>query len=317
MTSSAASNGLHDKSPLRRSFEQAIILRITVCSAWMARLLPLRLLQIIANGIGALIYRLLAKRRVIAMENLRIILGDRYTERERAQILSFSVRNTAKTMLELLKLPWLSDTQFDRFITVSGAEHLKSAAAAGNGVILITAHFGNWEALPAVVSRCGLHLSVIARDSSNPGTARIINHSRELLGSKVLPRESVRSMLQVLRSGGGLGILPDQHAERGGIMVPFMGHPAITPGGPAALALRTGAAVVPGFARRTPDDRLEIDILPPIEMPATGDSDADILEGTRRINEVIGEQIREHPEQWMWMHRRWRVEAEDAEAGPQ
>ena len=124
MTSSAASNGLHDKSPLRRSFEQAIILRITVCSAWMARLLPLRLLQIIANGIGALIYRLLAKRRVIAMENLRIILGDRYTERERAQILSFSVRNTAKTMLELLKLPWLSDTQFDRFITVSGAEHL-------------------------------------------------------------------------------------------------------------------------------------------------------------------------------------------------
>jgi KDO2-lipid IV(A) lauroyltransferase len=113
-------------------------------------------------------------------------------------------------------------------------------------------------------------------------------------------------MLRVLRDGEILGILPDQHTERGGIWLPFMGRLASTATGPATLAQRTGSAIVPGFARRTEDDSLDVYFLPPIDVPDTGDRAADIRRGTEMVNEVLGEQISRYPEQWMWMHRRWR-----------
>lgn len=306
MSLSAASSRLHDKSPLRRKTEQLVIRWVTGFFALLARLLPLEVLHDIGDAAGSLLYCLLRPRREIGMANLEMILGDRYDVHERARIVSFSIRNMAKTMLELMKVPWMSEEEMARFAPVRGEEHLREAAEAGDGVIVITAHFGNWELLAASIARLGYDLSVIARDANDADTANIINRSRESAGEEVLPRESVRQMLRVLRDGDVLGILPDQHANRGGVWLPFMGHPACTATGPATLAQRTGAKIVPGFARRTEDNRLDVYFLPPIEIPDTGDRETDIRRGTEMVNEVLGEQIRKYPEQWVWMHRRWR-----------
>ncbi|MBD3293030.1 MAG: hypothetical protein GF393_08910 [Armatimonadia bacterium] len=306
MNASAASSRLHDKSPLRRKTEQLVIRWVTGFFALLARLLPLEVLQDIGDATGSLLFCLLRPRREIGMANLEKILGDRYDVHERARIINFSMRNMAKTMLELMKVPWLTEEETERFAPVRGVEHLREAAAAGEGVIIVTGHFGNWEVLAASISRLGYDLSVIARDANDPDTASIINRSRERAGEEVLPRESVRQMLRILRGGDVLGILPDQHANRGGIWVPFMGHPACTATGPATLAHRTGAKIVPGFARRTEDDRLDVYFLPPVEIPDTGDREADIRRGTEMVNDAIGGQIRRYPEQWVWMHRRWR-----------
>ena len=317
MSSSAASSRLHDKSRLRRRTEQLVIRWVTWSFAALARVLPLSWLHGIGNAVGAVLYRLLRPRREIAMANLAATLGDRFDERERRRIVSFSVRSMAKTMLELLKAPWMREEQMERFAPARGVEHLTRAVEAGNGVIVITGHFGNWELLAATIARLGYRLSVIARDANDPDTADIINRSRERAGEAVLPRESVREMLRILRDGDLLGILPDQHADRGGVWLDFMGRPACTATGPATLAQRTGAAIVPGFARRTEDDTLDVYFLPAIEMPDTGDRERDIREGTQRVNDVLGEQIALHPEQWVWMHRRWREPPEEVarEAG--
>lgn len=318
MNSSDASSRLHDKSPLRRKTEQRVIRWVTGFFALLARLLPLEDLHRIGDAVGSLLLCILRPRREIAMANLEKIFGDRYDEWERARIVSFSVRNMAKTMLELLKVPWMSDEELREFAPARGVEHLERAAEGGDGVIVITGHFGNWELLAASAARLGYPPSVIARDANDPDTADIINRSREMAGETVLPRESVREMLRTLREGGIIGILPDQHTERGGIWLPFMGHLACTATGPATLAHRTGASIVPGFARRTEDDRLDVYILPPIEIPDTGNREADIRRATKMINEVLGEQIDRYPEQWVWMHRRWRtppaeIAAEQAE----
>ena len=306
MSSSDASSRLHDKSPLRRKTEQLVIRWITGAAALLARVLPLRSLQALGNAMGSLLFRLLKPRREIALANLERVFGDRYDRRERERIINFSVRNMAKTMLELLKAGWLSEEQLREFVQIRGEEHLRQAVERGKGVVVITGHFGNWELLAATIGRLGYDLAVIARDANDQNTANIINRAREAAVAEVLPRESVREMLRVLREGKILGILPDQHTERGGIWLPFMGHLACTAPGPATLAQRTGSPIVPAFARRTEDDRLDLYFLPPIEVPDTGDRQQDIRTATRLINDALSAEIMAHPEQWIWMHRRWR-----------
>ena len=315
MSSSAASSRLHDKSPLRRRTEQLVIRWVTGFFALLARLLPLSVLHDIGDAVGSLLYCILRPRREIAMANLARVFGDRFDRWERARIVNFSVRNMAKTMLELLKVPWMSEEELRDFAPVRGVEHLRRAAEGEGGAIVVTGHFGNWEVLAASIARLGYDLSVIARDANDQDTANIINRSREMAGEQVLPRESVRQMLRTLREGKLIGILPDQHTERGGVWLPFMGHPACTATGPATLAHRTGATIVPGFARRTESDHLDVYFLPPIDLPDTGDREEDIRRGTEMVNEVLGEQISRYPEQWVWMHRRWREPPADIAAG--
>ncbi|MGC9319698.1 MAG: lysophospholipid acyltransferase family protein [Armatimonadota bacterium] len=305
---------LHDKAPWRRKLEQLALRWLTRGFAAAARLLPLRWLQGIGNAAGWLIYHLMSARRRLALDNIRRALGDRLTERQRRQAVLASMRNMAKTMLELLKLPAMSEQELAELAPFQGEEHLRRAARAGMGVIVVTPHFGNWEILAARIAQLGYRVSVVARDANDPATARIINRCRESAGERVLERDQVREMLRTLRNGGLLGILPDQHGGEMGIWIDFMGHPASTVTGPASLAAHTGATIVPAFARRTEDEHIDIYVLPPLQLPDTGDREGDVRRTTQMINDVFTQQIRAHPEQWLWMHKRWRTPPQDLDA---
>lgn len=305
---------LHEKTPLRRKTEQVIIRWATGACALVARALPMRWLRALGNAVGWVIYHALRTRRELAMDNLRRVLGDRLDDRERARVVLASVRNMTKTMLELLKLPAISAERLERLVPVSGEENLREAVEGGRGVIVVTPHFGNWELLAARARQMGYRLSVVARDANDPATAGIITHARETFGTRVLERDELRTMLRTLADGEVLGILPDQHGGEAGVWLDFMGRPASTVTGPAALAVRTGAAVVPGFGLRTEDEDVHVRFLPALEIPDTGDRDEDVRRLTQRINDVLGEQIMRHPEQWLWMHNRWRTPPQDLDA---
>ncbi len=281
--------------------------------AALARELPLESVHRFGEIAGWLIYRLGPKRRRLADRNLALCFGDRFDAAQRARITLHSVQNLAKTMLELLRLPAMSEREWEEQVTVRGQEHVEAVLAEGRGVILATAHFGNWELVAATCVRLGWEGQVVARDANDRPTAQVINSAREGAGVKVLAREDIREMLRTLKAGKFLGILPDQHAKSGGIWLDFLGRPASTFTGPATLARRTNAAIIPCFGSRRPDETIDVYFLPPLQVPHTDDRNADIRQATQALNDVLGNEIRKHPEQWLWTHDRWRTPPDSGE----
>ena len=295
------------KSRLRRKLEQLLMRWAAHGFAALARQLPLESVHRFGNIAGWLLYKLAPKRRRLADRNLALCFGDRFDADQRAHIALQSVQNLAKTMLELLRLPVMSDREWEEQVTVRGHEHVEAVRAEGRGVILAAPHFGNWEVVAATSVRLGWEGQVVARDAKDRPTAQVINSARNGAGVKVLAREEIREMLRTLKRGDFLGIVPDQHAKSGGIWLDFLGRPASTFTGPATLARRTNAAIVPCFGRRRPDETIDVHFLPALEVPHTDDRDADISGATQTLNDILGSEITRHPEQWLWVHDRWRT----------
>lgn len=304
------------KSKWRRALERVLTRASAALFAVLVRLLPLGALRRVADAVAWLIGVLTPSRRRIAIENMRRVFGDRYSARQYRALVAEVTRGLCRTMVELLKCPYLSAEQIRALVQPQGLEHLQAALAQGRGAILVTAHFGNWELMGAMLGAYGLPLTVIARDSQERLTASLINRARESHGTEVLARDDARSMLRALRANRILGILPDQHAADNSIIVEFLGRPAATAVGVATLAARTGAPVVPGFCIRRPDGRFDAVFYPPLALTDSGDREADIRANTILVNQVLEAQIRAHPEQWLWLHRRWKVDPSPTAAGP-
>ena len=301
------------KSRFRRSLERGVTRAVSGASAMLVRVLPLSALRRLADGTAWLIRKLAPSRQRVAMDSMRRVFGAHYSEREYCALAAEVTRGICRTMVELLKSPYLSPEQRGWLVQASGLEHMREALAQGRGVILLTAHFGNWELMGPLLTSQGWPVSVVARDSGEAFTASLINRAREAHGLEVLEREDPRGMLRALRAGRILAILPDQHAAGGGIVVDFLGRPASTAVGVATLAARTGALVVPGFCSRRPDGTFDAVFYPALELVNTGDREADVRANTILANRAIEEQILADPAQWLWLHRRWKVDHLSAE----
>jgi KDO2-lipid IV(A) lauroyltransferase len=297
-----------EKNPRRRAIEQFFVHWVAAGASLLIRLLPLRAVRCFARLFAWVIGTLSYRRQRLMEANLKAVFGDELTARQRREIRKRSVINICKTMAELIKLQWMSEEDVRREVSIEGEEHLVEARARGKGVIMLTAHFGNWEFGGALLSLMGYRINVIARDATDPFTRDVINKARESKGIKIFGRWDARSLLRALKNNECVAILPDQHAADAPVRVEFLGRPADTATGPATFALRTGAVIVPGFSFRGPDDHITLRASPPLELEVTGDHDSDVVTNTQRINDLIGEQIRAHPEQWLWLHDRWKAE---------
>jgi Kdo2-lipid IVA lauroyltransferase/acyltransferase len=195
-------------------------------------------------------------------------------------------------------------------VRLEGDEHLRTAVAQGRGVLILTAHYGNWELLAAAHGLSGLPLSIVIRPLDHPLLDELAARFRRRSGAElIIKRQAVREVLQALRRQRMVGILLDQNATREeGVFVPFFGVLASTSKGLAVLALRTGAPVVPVVLRRDPDGRHCVDVGAPIPPPP----DRDVATYTARFNQVLEATIRRAPEQWLWMHARWRTRPREA-----
>jgi KDO2-lipid IV(A) lauroyltransferase len=235
-------------------------------------------------------------------------LAAEYTPDEQARIIKASFQNQGKNLVEVLQLSRSTPSQIHSMVSFEGEGCLKEAADRGRGVIFVTAHLGNWE-LMAVAVAMRFPLSVVAAPIYDPKIEEIMVGLRKTYSIETVVRgqpHSLRRLLTALKNRGVVGMLMDQDTRVDGAFVPFFGREAYTPIGPASLALRTGAAVVTGFIIRLPDHRHRIVVRGPVELTQTGDRKSDIQANTDRFTQAIEGFVRAFPDQWIWMHERWK-----------
>jgi len=252
--------------------------------------------------IGRAAWALGRRDRRRALEHLALALPE-LPEAERRRIARGSMLHQGVTLAETLHLSRRSCADVERYVDAEGWEGVEALAAAGRPVMILTGHCGNWELLAALINCRGLGMSVVARRLDEPELQELLLAARRRFGTETIERGAPgasRRLLRVLREGGALGMLIDQDTRVEAVWVDFFGRPAHTPVGAAKIALRVGAAVVPSFIERRADGRHLARFLPPLDLPA------DPTEATARMTAAIEAQVRRVPEQWVWMHRRWR-----------
>ena len=266
--------------------------------------LPQRAMESVGAGLG-LFYRKISKRdRRAIQKNFSVIYPDR-PQRE-LDVLERSVFvNFGKAAAEFLCIPRMTPADIDKRSKLEHLEYLDAALAKGKGVILFSAHFGNWELLAAKLIQQGYPVDAIARDPELPATADLLREIRKSTVQHSYPRNSILPAVRGLKQNRVLAILPDQH-DCDGLLVDFMGHPAMAAPGPAAIAWLTGAALVPVFSYRQPDDSFVVEFSPELIVTKSADKDYDIHHWTQQIMDVISEKITATPDQWLWLHDRWR-----------
>ncbi len=266
--------------------------------------------------LGSISYVLGVRQRAYAHRNLRLVYGDSMTVKERDALIRRVFTHFAKTGVDFVRGPLLQ-TRADRDALIPHVEgwdeYARPALAQGKGVIFLSAHFGNWELLGRWIASEGVPITVVARPPANGEFATWLRDLRKGSGLEVASKGgSVRALLSVLKRGDALGVLPDQNS--GDVFAPFFGVPAGTPAGPSALALKTGAVLIPVYCPRQSDDTYKLIFRPPLpvryDVPA-GERDAETLRIMTDTNRLLEEMVRAYPDQWLWLHNRWKAAFEE------
>jgi KDO2-lipid IV(A) lauroyltransferase len=262
----------------------------------------------IGTLIGDLGYYFDREHRTIACHNLRLAFGDALSDDEINRIVREVFRNFAQTAVEFVRIPSLDYEKAVTLISPENRERLDECLERGKGVILVTGHFGNWELMAAAGALAGYPISAVARPMNHSIWDKIINEIRQSSGLKIIARDrSAFAIVKRLKRNEVIGILTDQNTRRQNIFVDFFGMKAATTSGPALLALKTGAALVPAFMLRSEHGSHRLIIEEPIEVVPTGDIEADALVLTQKYTAALEKYVRQYPSQWLWLHRRWRT----------
>ena len=278
----------------------------------LTRALPRRASLVVGDVLGRLFYLLNGRRRELAVENLRTAFPSR-TDRECRELLRSTFGHFGRHVIELLNFDAMSANQIMKLVDVEGAERVEQAMGAETGVMYYTGHFGYWE-LQIMVHACRFTpIVMVARTLDNPFLERLIERIRTRVGTRVIPRQgAIRGLLRALIAKNSVGMMIDQHMQdRSAVTIDFFNRPASTTSAIAALALRTGAPIIPVFALPLPGGRYRMVYETPVEPPAADDPDP-IRTYTQRCTDVLEMYVRRYPDLWLWMHRRWRTDTTTA-----
>ena len=279
----------------------------------VVRLLPMRAVLAAGTALGRAFYALDRVHRRHAVGNLVAAFPLR-TPAECRAIARDMFAHFGRLLMVLLKFSTLTPRRMLDQVEFEGEERVAAAHGHGRGVLLFTGHFGFWE-INALVHALALHpIAVLARPLDNPLLHDLLESVRRSTGNTVIYRRgAIRRVLRALAENRAVAILIDQHIHSDAVYVDFFNRPAATTTALAALALRTGAPVVPVFALPLRGGRFRMVYEHPVDPPRADDPDA-IREFTQRCTDVLEMYVRRYPELWLWMHRRWRdVESRDTE----
>ena len=274
--------------------------------------LPRSLSRALAIGIAQVVYLLHFRLRHVGMRNLEMAFPEKSVP-ERKRILRGEFTSLGRQLAELCQFPRYTPQNIDQIVIYDSLENYQRAYARGKGVLFLTAHFGGWELSAFAHSLHGHCVNIVMRPMDNPYLDRKLQSYRTMHGNKVVPKDDfVRGLLAAMKAGETVGILMDTNmTPPQGVFVDFFGIKACTASGLARIALRTDAAVVPGFTiwdESLGKYRLRFD--PALELVRTGDLEADIISNTQMFTKVIEDYVRKYPEQWLWVHRRWKTRPE-------
>ena len=271
--------------------------------------LPQRVARAFAASVTSLLFSFEPKLRKTAEFNLRLAFPD-WTDSQRKDVTRKMVRNLGWMAAEFARIPRLTKENIEKVVILDGHENFLEGQGRGNGVLYLTGHIGAWELSSFAHALYGYPLHYMARPLDNKRLDALVNQYRCSSGNRpIFKNESARVMLKVLKDAGTIGVLADQNTlPAEGAFVDFFGELACTTTGLARLALHTGAAVVPGYAYWDESiQKYRLRFEPPLELIRTGDTERDVFENTQRFAKVIEEIIRKHPDQWVWIHKRWKT----------
>jgi KDO2-lipid IV(A) lauroyltransferase len=262
----------------------------------------------VSGFLGSLLHALDGKHRRIARSNLRRAFGREMPPAEIRRLSRTVFTNLFRMMFEVAWAQTLTPARYRRYFRVEGLDCLQRAHQRGRGVLILSAHMGSWELASVVPAMAGYSASGIYRPLDYAPLDRLVREVRSQFFDRLIPNtRSMRKILQSLRAGELVGLMMDQNVDwYEGVYVDFFGHRACTNKGLALLALKTGAPVVPIFLLRA-DRGFRAVIGPEIPLIRTGDKIRDLEENTLRYNQVIENIIRQQPDQWFWVHQRWKT----------
>lgn len=265
--------------------------------------------RFVGASFAAVAYSIRTPLKRAAMFNLQLAFPD-WTDSQRETVIHRMIQQVGWMVGEFSQFPRYARKGIERIVLLDGAENFEAARRRGKGVLFLTGHMSAWELAPFAHALYGHPLHFLVRPIRNRRVDELINSYRCLSGNQPIEKnKSARTIFKVLNGGGTVGILSDHNTSlEEGVFVDFFGTPASTTSGLARLALRTEAAVVPGFLfwdyeRKVYCLRFELSV----ELARSGNEDADICENTARFTHVIEQYIRAHPDQWLWVHKRWKT----------
>lgn len=272
----------------------------------IACMLPDSLLRQLGDFIGVLLWPLVPqKRRIMAVNNAMQALG--LDRRAATAIVKASAARFGRMFFEVLTLPKLNKENIGRHVIIEGREHMEEAYSHGRGVIIASAHSGNWELIGPTLALNGFPVVGVAQKQTNNAMDRLINELRTLSGMKITYKDGVRDMVSLLGQGMAIGLIMDQDAKEQGVFADFLGRSAATPAGPVSLARLKGAPIVPILITANADGTHTLIIHPAVWLTKTAARDHDYLVTTEKLNMIICEHIRAHPSEWFWLHNRWKT----------
>jgi KDO2-lipid IV(A) lauroyltransferase len=271
-------------------------------------IIPYDLALGLGRSVGYLAYILLPKYRRLTKKHLRMAFGDSKTEDEISRVAKAVFMNLGMGLAEVLSLPKIKN-RLGRLIDLEGLEKIDRVLKEGKGAVVISGHFGNWELLPMYFASKGYPSNVIARPVYYEKYNEWIQYLRNNMGVNVILRtDSPKKMLELLKRNELVGILPDQDIDSiDGIYIDFLGRKAYTPVAPVKIALASGAPIIPAFIVRK-NKQHSIIIEEPIKIEDKVDKEEAILLYTQKWSDIIESYVRKYPEQWVWMHKRWKTQ---------
>jgi KDO2-lipid IV(A) lauroyltransferase len=301
--SGSRSSILQALKQVRQYMEYQLLMGIGFLIRGLSRPTILRLGRLV----GDFIYYCVPVRKAVVLDHLEQAFPQK-TPEEIKKIARGSYQNLGMNVLEHLRLPTLSPDEIRSIVDLADEEILVQALDRKRGVIIVGGHFGNWEYSSSSLPANGYRFGVVVAKISNKYIDKRINEHREATGGKMIPkRSSTKAVIRMLRENGAVGMLIDQNQKRWGAFVDFFGRPCSTVRGPALIAHKTGASIIFFASIRQPDGTIKV-IFEPVEIDYhAGATEENIRDITQRCTARLEHYIRLYPEQWFWMHRRWKT----------
>lgn len=294
----------------RNPVSGAVAAGFTLAYLHLSRLLPLSLNRAIALRVGRVLARFVPRVRRVTMANLDLAYGDSISREEKERIYRGAVDNIALVAAEFSQSARIASGKSGCRITVEGTEFVEK----GRGYVCIGAHFSNWEIMGPCMAAQGYDVSAVVREFDSPRVNRLIDTIRRSGNVTTIPKDNGgREIIRRLREGALVGILVDQSPRESGVPVTFFGAPCWATVAPAMIAVRAKTSVVPASMTRDPSGNYCLRFHEPIAMTRTGDLRADLIRYTQACQDALERMVRENPEQWLWLHQRWKARPRLAE----
>jgi len=294
------------KKRLKRT-KRWLVYIIVLALVKFLRLLPRKASIFMMRALGRLFFCLAKARRISTINHLTEVFGKEKSCAEINQLARQVFLNLSTCAADAARLPRIIEEDLDKIISVSGQEILDPVLERGRGAILLTAHFGNWELLGAWMARKGYKIKVVGAPNNNARIDKLITETRNNAGYyNIARRTGTREIIRALNDGWFIGMLIDQDTKVDGVFVKFFNQWAHTATGPIVLARKYNLDVIPMFIRLKEDLTYHLEVQSPLDLEFTGDQKHDLLVNTQKCSDVYEQIIRRYPEQWAWIHPRWK-----------